>query len=91
MEVATIELYQALDAADSYAIKLREDASNGWRSQRGFGASYQKAWSVEIQSERNPADFRLVDWDAVLDRIIEAQSLSDPLLTNFQWPVLQAS
>lgn len=89
MEVATIELYQANDAAESFAIKLKEDAKGAWRAQRGFGQNHEKVWTVELQSQNNPRDWQLVEWDAVLDRVVEASTLSDPVLTNFEWPVLQ--
>lgn len=90
MEAATIELFQATDATDAYGIKLPGDAASHWKAQRGFGQDYKPIWTVEAQSNEKP-DWDKVDWDAVLDRVVEASTLSDPVLANFDWPVLSAS
>ncbi|MGV3772701.1 MAG: hypothetical protein ACO1QB_07350 [Verrucomicrobiales bacterium] len=90
MEVATIQLFQANDATDAYAIKLKGDGAATWRAQRGFGQTYDQVWSLELQSDGHP-DWQNVDWDTVLDRVLEAYTLSDPVVTNFQWPALETS
>jgi hypothetical protein len=89
MESNTVLLYQANDAEESFAIRLENDPPESWRFQKGFGKHFQQVWSVELQGDLRP-NFSLVDWEAVLDRILEAYHLSDPLLTNFTWPHLQA-
>lgn len=84
MESINVHLHQATDAEDAYALSL-DSAPTPWRAERGYGSAYQKVWSVEIQSRHAP-DLRQVDWDAVLDRVIEAYDLNDPLITDFAWP-----
>jgi hypothetical protein len=90
MQTATVHLYEAADAQDSFALKLEGDQAFTWRAAKGYGRKYQQAWTVELQSERIP-ELNRVDWDAVLDRVIEAYSLSDPLIANYSWPLRRRS
>lgn len=90
MEVLSIELYKAADAEDSFAIRLATDPPDQRRAETGFGKHFEKVWSLEVQSDDRPS-LPLVNWDAVLERAIEAFNLSDPVITNFDWPSLQAT
>ena len=78
-------MYEATDAEDAHAVCVEGDPSDTWRVRKGFGQKFKKVWSVELQSKTAPAAME-VDWDAVLERAIEAYDLSDPVLTNFEWP-----
>lgn len=87
MHSTNVDLLKASDAADSYAVAAEGDDVQGpWRAERGYGSAFQKVWSVEFQSRTQP-DLRQVDWDAVLDRAIEAYDLNDPIITDFEWPL----
>lgn len=90
MEVCTAHLYQAEDTEGSFALALPNDPPERWRAQSGFGRRFRKVWSIEFQSEAMP-ESRLVNWEAVLERALEAYSLSDPVITNFQWPQLETA
>lgn len=85
MESNIIHLHKAIDAEDSYAICLNDDPRETWRAERGFGQRFEKVWSVELQSKAKPR-VPAVNWEAVLDRAIQACSLSDPVVSNFTWP-----
>lgn len=85
MELSAVHLFKARDAEDSYAICLDGDTSGVWRAERGYGSDYEKIWTVELQSEHRP-DLEQIDWDAVLERAVEANDLSDAVITNFEWP-----
>ena len=56
----------------------------------GFGSDFEPVWTVEIQGTEEVND-REVEWDSVLDRVIEAYRLSDPVITNLEWPHRTAS
>ena len=88
MESCNVLLFQATDATDSYALKFPSDPADQWRAQSGFGKEFQQVWAIELQSDSLP-DFQRVNWDAVLERSIEAFNLSDPVITNFEWPQVQ--
>jgi hypothetical protein len=88
MESIIAHLHKASDGEDSYALCLEGDDGQTWRAERGYGGTFQKVWSVEIQSAQAPLLAR-VDWDAVLERIIEAYDLNDPVITDFEWPLRQ--
>jgi hypothetical protein len=90
MEATIVHLHKATDAEDAYALCVAGDKRESWRAERGFGQNFEKVWSVELQSDRRPNQLE-VDWDAVLDRAIEAFNLSDPVIANFQWPTQQQS
>jgi hypothetical protein len=90
METRTVHLHRASDAEDSFALALEGDSSGTWRATRGFGQDFQRIWSVELQSERSP-DVLFTDWDAVLERVIEAYDLNDPVITDFDWPRQQTA
>ena len=81
-----MDLYQAKDAEDSYAITIGQKGPPSWRAERGLGNQFEKAWTVELQSDHLP-DLDKVDWEAVLERVIEAYDLNDPVVTDFQWPL----
>ena len=83
----TIHLFQAQDAQEGYAIRLAEDPPEGWRWRRGYGSEFTPVWTVELESEAAPSADQ-VDWEAVLDRALEAYQLSDPIIYNYRWPVL---
>jgi hypothetical protein len=85
MESIEVHLHRALDAEDCFALAVEGDSSGTWRAVRGFGQNFQKVWSVEVQSAAAP-DFLHTDWDAVLERVIAAWDLNDPVITEFQWP-----
>ena len=84
METVTVQLYKAKDAEEAYA--LRYSNQEAWLAQTGFGSEFEPVWKLEVQSDES-ADPRQVDWDAVLQRAIEAYRLSDPVLTKFRWPI----
>ena len=88
METRTIHLYQAADAEDSFALAVEGDNPGSWRAARGFGQRFEKVWSVELQSKESPniSDILFTDWDAVLERAIEAYDLNDPVIVDFDWP-----
>lgn len=88
MNSALIDLYKARDAIDSFAISVRGDPGGTWRARSGFGSDFAKEWSVEFQS-RDSVDLDLVAWSAVLDRVIEAHQLSDPLIADYKWPLVE--
>lgn len=83
MQTLNLQLFKALDAEEAYAIRLPHEEK--WLAQSGFGSQLEFAWNLEIQSE-GACDRKRVDWEAVLERAIEAYRLSDPVLTNFRWP-----
>jgi hypothetical protein len=89
MTSQTVHLYAAQDATDSFGLALPEDLAGVYRARRGYGSDFQKKWSVELQSK--VAQQSPIDWEAVLDRVIEAYTLSDPVIANFEWPTLVAS
>lgn len=88
MESCTIHLYQATDAEGSFALRLPSDPPDRWRAQTGFGRTFQKIWSIDFQSASTP-DQRLINWETVLERAVEAFNLSDPVITNFDWPQVE--
>ncbi len=88
MNSTIVHLHKARDAEDSWALNVVGDISGVWRAEKGFGGTFEKVWSLELQSREAP-DLRAVDWDAVLERAIIACDLSDPLIADFQWPVKQ--
>jgi hypothetical protein len=91
MESINIHLLKARDAADSYALAAEGDAPGPpWKAERGYGSGFDKVWSVELQSSALP-DLRQVDWEAVLERAIEAHDLNDPVITDFEWPLRPVS
>ncbi|HYE33251.1 MAG TPA: hypothetical protein VEH27_17620 [Methylomirabilota bacterium] len=83
MQTVRIDLYKATDSEESYGIKTA--GSNVMRAHAGFGQTWEKVWSVDIESLYSPENLD-VDWDAVLARVIEAHSMSDPVLSGFRWP-----
>ena len=83
MEKVTLQLFKARDAERSYAVRYPH--AERWLARSGFGSKLESVWDLEIQSEV-PLDRDGVDWEAVLDRAIEAYRLSDPVVTNFEWP-----
>ena len=85
MESTIVHLHQALDAEDCFALAVEGEASGTWRAVRGFGQNFQKVWTIELQSTQTPSLLH-TDWDAVLERVIEAYDLNDPLITDFEWP-----
>lgn len=88
MVATTLHLFQAMDAEQSFALKIDGDADT-WRATQGFGQDFREVWTIEVQSAVAPNPLE-VDWDQILDRAIEAYEMSDPVLTNFEWPHLQA-
>jgi hypothetical protein len=86
MESVTVHLHKATNGEDAYALAVEGDERSSWRAERGYGSAFQKAWSVELQSSTRP-ELARVDWDAVLDRVIEAHDLNDPVIAGFQWPL----
>src|SRR4051794_40505842 len=85
MESLTVHLHKAPDAEEAYALSLGHEPKR-WRAERGYGSEFQKVWTVELQSVRAP-ELDNVDWDAVLERVIEAADLNDPLISDFAWPL----
>ena len=85
MEACKVLLSQAQDAEGSYALRLESDPPECWRAQSGFGKQFDPAWALELQSDSLP-EIRLIDWELVLVRAVEAYHLSDPVITNFHWP-----
>ena len=83
----TIFLHEAEDGENSYALSLPGDAEGAWRAQQGYGGKFKQVWSVDFVAGEAPSD-RGVDWDQVLTRAIEAYSMSDPVITNYRWPML---
>jgi hypothetical protein len=83
MEKLALHLFKARDAEEAYAIRAPNDER--WLARSGFGSQFEPVWTLELQSD-GAADQRAVDWDQVLERAVEAYRLSDPVLTNFQWP-----
>ena len=84
MEHVKVDLLKASDASDSHAIKL-QDGSGGVLAQTGYGQDFERVWTVEFEARYSP-DILHVDWDAVLQRVIEAHAMSDPVITGFRWP-----
>lgn len=86
----TLHLYKAQDGLDAYAIAngtSRECAKpSTWLAQKGFGSDFEKVWSLELQSASEPSG--AINWESVLDRAIEAYHLSDPVISQFEWPQL---
>jgi hypothetical protein len=87
MESVNVHLHKATDAEAAYALSL-DDVTKPWRAERGYGSTWDKIWTVELQSNRIP-DLETVDWDAVLERVIEACDLNDPVIADFEWPLRQ--
>ena len=84
----TLHLYKAAEAEAAYALKMDEDPGGNWRAKRGYGSNFVKLWSLDVEGDPVPS-LEKIDWEAILDRAIEAYQLSDPVLANFHWPVLQ--
>jgi hypothetical protein len=85
MEKVSLQLYKARDADEAFGLRFpREDK---WLARTGFGSDFEPIWTLEIQSAQ-PADRPRVDWENVLNRAVEAYRLSDPVITNFDWPAL---
>ena len=82
-----VHLYQAKDADQSYGLRLAGDPLDTWRWERGYGKDFEKVWTVELQSEGEIPGNTQIDWEAVLDRVLEAYQLSDPVISNYHWPV----
>jgi len=78
-----LQLYKARDAEEAYAIRLRN--GDAWLARTGFGSQFDPVWSLELQTP-TAADQNWTDWESVLERAIEAYRLSDPVITNFEWP-----
>lgn len=89
MNTIALHLYKAQDGLDAYAITRGGPNSSGlpgsWLAQKGFGSDFEKVWSVELQSHGQPPADR-IDWDAVLERAIEACHMSDPVVSEYEWP-----
>ena len=83
MRKVNLQLHKARDAEESYALKF--PAEEKWLARSGFGSELDSVWSLEVQTEDDFARDK-VNWEAVLDRAIEAYRLSDPVVTNFQCP-----
>jgi hypothetical protein len=83
MQNVNLQLYKARDAEEAYAVRFPGEET--WLARTGFGSQFEPVWNLEFQSEA-PFDRKKVDWEAVLERSIEAYRLSDPVVTNFQWP-----
>ncbi|MFO1501949.1 MAG: hypothetical protein U1G07_26835 [Verrucomicrobiota bacterium] len=90
MESIKVHLHQAIDAEDSFALSLGDDHPPPWWAERGFGRNFQMIWSVELESDSRP-DVQQVDWDLVLQRVVEAYDLNDPVITDFVWPLRQTA
>jgi hypothetical protein len=43
---------------------------------------------VELQSQGTPK-LSQGEWETVLERVLEAYSLNDPVITNFEWPLMK--
>ena len=84
MEKVALQLFKARDAEEAYAIRFAKEER--WLARSGFGSQFEPAWTLEVQSEEG-IDVKSVDWEQMLERAIEAYRLSDPVLTNFDWPV----
>ena len=84
MEKITLQLFKARDAEESYAIRFPKE--DRWLARFGFGSQFEPAWNLELQCAK-PLERYSVDWEVVLDRAIEAYRLSDPVITNFEWPI----
>jgi hypothetical protein len=82
----TIELFEAKDGDQSYAIRLKDDPGKAWRFTRGYGADYQKVWTVELESSHVPEP-DLIEWESVLERALEAWQMNDPFISNYEWPI----
>ena len=78
-----LELFEASDAEGSYALKV--SGVDGWKARVGLGSQLESVWKIEVETSR-PAEGAKVDWEAVLARAIEAREMSDPVLTNYEWP-----
>jgi len=86
----TVFLHEAKDAANSYALSLAGDSPGAWRAEKGFGQRFEQVWSIDFETAEAPS-LQAVDWDEVLMRAIEAYSMNDPVITNYDWPKLAAS
>ena len=84
MENVAVQLFKARDAEEAYAIRFPREER--WLARSGFGSQLEPVWTLEIQSVE-VIDLKSVDWNQILERAIEAYRLSDPVLTNFDWPV----
>ncbi|HTG43655.1 MAG TPA: hypothetical protein VK633_03900 [Verrucomicrobiae bacterium] len=90
MQKVSVELFSARDAESSFAIRLAGDKeSAGWKFRKGFGSEFEKVWAVEFHTMDSP-DLAAADWEAVLNRTVEAFQMSDPVIENFHWPVIVA-
>jgi hypothetical protein len=85
MNSLSLKLFEARDAVDSYALAIPGDLAGNWRARSGFGGDFRNVWAVDLQSSR-PPNLPSVDWNAVLERAVEAYQLSDPVIANYEWP-----
>jgi hypothetical protein len=72
MKSITVELHKAQDAEECYAMRFPQEER--WRAVNGYGSQFQRVWSVEFQGQMEAAESAL-DWDALLERAIEAYEL----------------
>lgn len=84
MQKVNLQLFKARDAENAYAIRFSKEER--WLARSGIGSQLEPVWSLEFQSDL-PLDRNSIDWEAVLHRAIEAYRLSDPVVTNFEWPM----
>ena len=73
----------------SSRVMLNMSKEQKWLARSGFGSQLEPVWSLELESAAPPG-LETVDWDVVLERAIEAYRLSDPIVTNFDWPRVPA-
>jgi hypothetical protein len=82
MDTLNVELHKARDAEECYAIRIAGEKT--WRATNGFGSDFERIWTIEFQGPV-PTDLSVVQWEALLDRAVEAFRLSDPIVTNLDW------
>jgi hypothetical protein len=82
MSTIRVNLYEAEDSDGAYAIRLAGAETEIWRAQKGYGSKFTLVWTVEFEIPGSAADPETLDWNEILDRSIEAYSLSDPIVTT---------
>lgn len=87
MHTTTVQLFQATDSEEAFAIRLPDDPESYYRAERGFGGDFKHVWTVEIESEEAPDRWE-TNWDQVLSRAVEAYSMNDPVITSYHWPAV---
>lgn len=87
MRITTIHLFQGTDAEEAFAIRFAEDPDKHFRAERGFTNDFEYVWTVDFETDDKPDRWE-TNWDQVLNRVVEAYSMRDPVIYGYHWPAV---